>query len=133
MRDLNNIDKDFLVDLFSTATYGCDYLMVKTLKAEAELDNQFTAEYLDDRCLEEKWADRILNNGHIVVYDLEDEDDEGKPVRYVVDLEMIKSGLEKARDKEAVRDWADFVDENDDYFTCNNLFQVILFGEIVYG
>ena len=133
MRDLNNIDKEFLVDLLSTATYGCDYLEVLTLTAENNIDDKFDAAYLADRCREEKWADRLLGGGHIVVCDYEDTDDNGKATRYTLSLEDFKTGLVKARDGEAVRDWADFVEEADDYITCNNLFQVIIFGEVVYG
>lgn len=131
-RTLSNIDKDFLVDLFAVATYGCDYIAVSSLAEENYIDSQFSAEYLENRCIEEKWADRLLNNGHIVVYDFEDEDDNGNPKKYIVDLAMVKSGLEKAREIDP-RDWADFVDENDDYWTCNNLLQIIVFGEVVYG
>ena len=133
MRDLKKIDKEFLVDLLSTATYGCDYLDVKTLIAENTIDDQFSASYLADRCREERWADRLLGGGHIVVFDWEDDDEDGKPTKYTLSLEDFKKGLIKARDGEAVRDWADFVSEKDDYYTCNNLFQVIIFGEVIYG
>jgi hypothetical protein len=133
MRDLTNINKEVLVDLLSTATYGCDYLGVLTLKAEKSIDEKFDSDYLENRCCEELWADRLLGGGHIVVVDYEDEDENGVPAKYKLNLEDFKNGLNKARDKEAVRDWADFVEEEDDYYTCNNLLQVIVFGEIVYG
>jgi hypothetical protein len=126
-RDINNINKDLLVDLFSTATYSCDWLMIKTPIAERHLDDKFSQEYLDNRCIEEKWADRLLSGGNICVYDLEEEE------RYVINFEKIKEGLIKAQTEKAVDDWTDFVDGNDDYFTCNNLLQVIIFGEVVYG
>jgi hypothetical protein len=133
MRDLTNINKEVLVDLLSTATYGCDYLGVLTLKTEKSIDEKFDSDYLENRCCEELWADRLLGGGHIVVVDYEDEDENGVPAKYTLNLEDFKNGLNKARDKEAVRDWADFVEEEDDYYTCNNLLQVIVFGEIVYG
>jgi hypothetical protein len=132
MRTLNNIDKDFLVDFFSTATSGCDYLSVSSLAEENKLDGQFSAEYLAHRCLEEKWADRLLNNGHLVAYDFYDEDEDGNPKKYIIDLAMVKSGLQKATEIDP-RDWADFVNENEDYFTCNNLLQIIIFGKVIYG
>lgn len=133
--NIDNISKETLVDLFSTATYGGDWLEIKTLKSERNLDSNFSEEYLENRCCEERWADRLLNGGHIVCYDwyAAEDDEDGKPTRYKIDLNHLKERLKLARDKEAVRDWCDFVLENDDYYTCNNLMQVVMFGEIVYG
>lgn len=125
--DLENITHENLVDLLCTATYGNDWLVIKTLKSERFMDDEVEQSVKDDWCLEDKWANRLLKGGHIVCLDYEDE------VRYELTLDDIKKGLEKARDGEAVRDWADFCDENDDYFTCNNLVQVCMFGEVIYG
>lgn len=125
--DLENITHENLVDLLCTATYGCDWLEIKTLKSERFMDEEVEQSVRDGWCLEDKWAHRLLKGGHIVCLDYEDE------VRYELTLDDIKKGLEKARDGEAVRDWADFCDENDDYFTCNNLLQVCMFGEVIYG
>lgn len=133
--NIDNISKETLVDLFSTATYGSNWLEIKTLKAERCLDDKYDKEYLENRCSEEKWANRLLNGGHIVCYDwyATEDDDESNPTRYKINLNTLKERLKLARDKEAVRDWCDFVLENDDYYTCNNLMQVVMFGEIVYG
>lgn len=132
-RTLDNINKEFLVDLLSVATYGCDFLEVKTLSNESVIDDKFSDTYLERRCREERWADRLLGGGHIVVLDWEDTDDDERPTKYTLSLDDFKNGLIKARDGEAAKDWADFVDETDDFYTCNNLLQVIVFGEIVYG
>ncbi len=133
--DIDNISKETLVDLFSTATYGSDWLDITSLKAEKHLDNGFSEEYLENRCREEKWADRLLNGGHIVCYDYyaAEDDDEDHPIRYQIDLNTLKERLKLARDKEAVSDWSDFVLEKDDYFTCNNIMQVVMFNEVIYG
>lgn len=133
--NIDNISKETLVDLFSTATYGSNWLEITTLKAERCLDDNLTEEYLQSRCCEERWADRLLNGGHIVCYDYyaAEDNEEGNPARYQVDLNTLKERLKLARDKEAVRDWCDFVLENDDYYTCNNLMQVVMFGEVIYG
>lgn len=133
--DIDNISKETLVDLFSTATYGSNWLEIVTLVSEKHLDSGFTEEYLENRCCEERWADRLLNGGHIVCEDwyAAEDDDEGKPAKYKIDLNTLKERLKLARDKEAVRDWCDFVLEKDDYYTCNTLMQVVMFGEIVYG
>ena len=125
--DLENITHENLVDLLCTATYGCDWLAIKTLKSERFMDEDVEESVRDGWCIEDKWAHRLLKGGHIVCLDYEDE------VRYELTLDDIKKGLEKARDGEAVRDWADFCEENDDYFTCNNLMQVCMFGEVIYG
>ena len=125
--DLENITHENLVDLLCTATYGCDWLAIKTLKSERFMDEEVEQSVRDGWCLEDKWAHRLLKGGHIVCLDYEDE------VRYELTLDDIKKGLEKARDGVAPRDWADFCDENDDYFTCNNLVQVCMFGEVIYG
>ena len=130
-RDLNSIDHDMLVDLLCTATYGSNWLDVKTLKSERFMDDEVEQPVMDEWCREDKWANRLLKGGHIVCLDYYDDDDQ--PARYELTLDDIKRGLEKARDGEAVRDWADFVNENDDYFTCNNLMQVCIFGEVIYG
>lgn len=125
--DLENITHENLVDLLCTATYGCDWLAIKTLKSERFMDEDVEESVRDGWCIEDKWAHRLLKGGHIVCLDYEDE------VRYELTLDDIKKGLEKARDGVAPRDWADFCDENDDYFTCNNLVQVCMFGEVIYG
>lgn len=126
-RDLNSIDHEMLVDLLCTATYGCDWLEIKTLKSERFMDEEVEESVRDEWCREDRWANRLLKGGHIVCIDYEDES------RYELTLDDIKRGLEKARDGEALRDYADFVNEEDDYFTCNNLMQVCIFGEVIYG
>ena len=127
-RDLNSIDHEMLVDLLCTATYGSEWLQIKTLKSERFMDEEVEQSVRDEWCREDKWANRLLKGGHIVCYDYEDDD----VARYELTLDGIKRGLEKARDGEAVRDWADFVTEEDDYCTCNNLMQVCMFGEVIY-
>ena len=133
--NIDNISKETLVDLFSTATYGSNWLVIVTPLSEKHLDSGFSEEYLENRSCEERCADRLLNGGHIVCKDwyAAEDDDEGKPARYQIDLNTLKEGLKLARDKEAVRDWSDFILEKDDYYTCNNLMQVVMFKEIIYG
>lgn len=127
--DLNAIDHEMLVDLLCTATYGSDWLEIKTLKSERFMDEEVEQSVRDEWCREDRWANRLLKGGHIVCYDYDYDD----YARYELTLDDIKRGLEKARDGEAVRDWADFVNEKDDYYTCNNLMQVCIFGEVIYG
>lgn len=133
--NINNIDKSVFVDLFSTATYGCEWLSVKTLKSERCLDEAYDKDYLDNRCREEKWADRLMNGGHIICVDYLDDDIDynDSPAEYRLNLNDIKKGLKKARDGKAVKAWSNFVSGEDDYYDCNDLMQVIMFGEVVYG
>lgn len=128
-RDLNSIDHEMLVDLLCTATFGSEWLEIKTLVSERFMDEEVEPSVRDGWCMEDRWANRLLKGGHIVCYDYFEDGYE----RYELTLDDIKKGLEKARDGEAIRDWSDFVNENDDYFTCNNLMQVCMFGEVIYG
>ena len=128
------LTKEQLVDLLSTATYGCDWLECKVLRSEAYIDERFDKEYLENRCREDKWADRLLNGGHIICFDYYDEDDNGDPKRYTICLEDIEEKLEKAtKDEEVVRDYANWISGDYDYYDCNNLMQYVIFGEVVYG
>lgn len=128
------LTKEQLVDLLCTATYSSDWLEIKTLKSERHLDEIYDEEYLENRCLEEKWADRLLNGGHIFCFDYYDEDDSGKTMRYTIRLEDIEDKLEKAtKDEEVVREYANWISGDYDYYDCNNLMQYVIFGEVVYG
>lgn len=130
--NLENIGKELLVDLLSSGTCF-DYLVILAMKSENHLDEKYDKDYLENRCLEDKWADRLLNGGHIVALDYEDYDEEKKqPKRYELTLEDFKKGLIKARDGEAETDWYDFTHFTDDDYTCNNLLQIIIYGEIIY-
>ena len=72
------VSKEQLVNLLATATYGSTWLGACSLRSERHLDNEFSESYLEERCLEEKWADRLLNGGHIAFIDFKDEDEDGK-------------------------------------------------------
>lgn len=128
--DLNEgIDRESLVDLLCTAFYGCDWAYIETLPSEDKIDELLDENYVRTRCIEDKWADRLLHGGHLVITDLFDENQS----RYELTLDKINKGLRRARDRQAPYDWCDFIEENDDYFTCNNLIQVCIFSEVVYG
>lgn len=122
------LTKEQLVDLLCTATYSSDWLDIKTPTNERHLDDIYDEQYLDSRCLEERWADRLLNGGHIVCVDYYDDDENGKPMRYTLCLEDIENKLEQAtKDKEVVREYANWISGGYDYYDCNNLMQYIIF------
>lgn len=45
--DLNAIDHKMLVDLLCTATYGCDWLEIYTLKSERFMDEEVEQSVID--------------------------------------------------------------------------------------
>lgn len=123
MKSRKDLNKETLVDIFSTATYGSDWLEICRPKKFDSLVKE------GSECREEKWADILLGGGYIVAYEYEDEEE---PIRHKITLDMMKKGLEVFKDK-CPYDYADFITENEDYCTCSNLVQCVLFGEVVYG
>lgn len=130
------ITREQLVDLLTTATYGSDWLEIKTLKSEKSLDESFDANYLNERCREDKWVDRLLCGGRIVCLDwyrAEDYEDE-KPIGIVLSLRDMEDAIERATtDRGIVRECAEWLVGDGDYYTANNLLQYIMFGEVIYG
>jgi hypothetical protein len=123
------LNKEQLVDFLSTAIYGCDWLYCYTLEEEKHLDDGLDEYYLENRCREEKWADRLLAGGTLVCVDYEDCEKE-----YKLTLKDFENKLDKALyDKEARFNLGNWLTDDYDYYDCNNLLQYIMFGEIVYG
>lgn len=128
------LTKEQLVDLLCTATYSSDWLGIKTPISEKHLDDIYDEDYLKTRCLEERWADRLLNGGHIVCVDYYDDDDNGRLMRYTLCIEDIESKLSQAaQDKDIVISYSNWMSGDYDYYDCNNLMQYVIFGEVVYG
>lgn len=123
MNNKKELNKETLVDIFSVATFGSDWLSIRRPK---KFDNLVKEENV---CREENWADILLGGGYIAAYAYEDEEE---PTRYKVTFDMMKKGFEVFKD-ECPQDYADFITGNDDYCTCSNLMQCVLFGEVVYG
>ena len=123
MNSRKDLNKETLVDIFSTVTYGSDWLEICRPKKFDSLVKE------GSECREEKWADILLGGGYIVAHEYEDEEE---PIRHKITLDMMKKGLEVFKDKWPY-DYADFITENEDYCTCSNLMQCVLFGEVVYG
>lgn len=117
------LNKDNLVDIFSTATYGSDWLAIKRPKRFEHLIKQ------ESDCVEEKWADILLGGGMVTAFIYEDEEE---PTRKEFSLEDMEVGLKKFIE-ECPQDYADLANGNGDYYTSSNLIQVVLFGEVVFG
>lgn len=143
---ITDITKDDLVNLFSTATYGSDWLGLKIRKTD------YYGTPLEDNndCVEDKWAKVLLNGKSVFVYDYyagDDDDFYGElfhvycesrgAMRYTLTLDDIKKGLEKALEAgewdarcvhHLINDDGSF-----DLYEAEELMQMIVFGEAVYG
>lgn len=117
------LNKDNLVDIFSTATYGSDWLAIKCPKRFEYLIKQ------ESYCVEEKMADILLGGGMVAAFIYEDEEE---PTRKEFSLEDMEVGLKKFIE-ECPQDYVDLVSEDGDYYTASNLMQCVLLGEVVFG
>ena len=122
MNSRKDLNKETLVDIFSTVTYGSDWLWICRPKKFDSLVKE------GSECREEKWADILLGGGYIVAHEYEDEEE---PTRYKVTLEMMKKGLDVFQN-ECPQDYADLITENEDYYTCSNFKQCVRFGEVIF-
>ena len=152
---ITELTHDDLVELFSTALTGSSYLVA---------DYDESTEYDEDDCFEDILANILLHGGSIkatdyyadgcvygsLPHEYVDNDDEGEVV-YVLTLDDIKRGLERAADgtfnagndrwteltKRSARvSFDSFMDEDScefDLVRADILMQIILFDEIIYG
>lgn len=148
---ISEITHDDLVNLFSTALYGSNYL--STSYDESVGEN-------DDDCYEDVLAKILLSGGKVQITDyyaegcdygnLPYEMDEEDNITYKVTLEDIKAGLAKAANGTFNSQSKDFVEDErrfakrafDSFVTeacdfdltyADCLMQIILFNEIIYG
>lgn len=117
------LNKENLVDIFATATYGSDWLAIKRPKRFNHLIKP------ESDCIEEKWADVLLGGGIVAAFIYEDDEE---PARKEFSLEDMEVGLKKFME-ECPQDYADLVSEDGDYYTASNLMQYVLFGKVVFG
>ena len=141
---VTDITHDDLVDLFSTATYGSNYLSLAFIN-----EDDYYGTKLEDSndCWEDKFAKVLLDGGCIEVLDYyaEDEDDfngdkphrwDGQCMAYTIGLPDIQEGLQKALDSDTAWDNScarDLIDGDLDLYEAENLMQIIVFGETIYG
>ena len=148
---VSEITHDDLVNLFSTALYGSNYL-------SASYDERIDED--DDDCYEDVLAKILLSGGKIQITDYYAEGcdygnlprrmDEDENYTYTVTLEDIKTGLAKAANGTFNSQSKDFVEDErrfakrafDSFVTeacdfdltyADCLMQIILFNEIIYG
>ena len=115
------LTKEDLVSFFSSATYGCDYWIVKIVRNSISVDELNTYQ-----CIEEVWADVLLKGGKLAVIDNE----EGE--KHIINMDAVLKGYSKCYEV-SPQTMVNFEEENEDMWDGYNLMQVILFGEIIYG
>lgn len=142
---VTDLSHDELVNLFSTATYGNNWLSAYYDK------DKYNGLFAVNECFEDKLASILLKGGTIEFIDgnAEDENDkygnvnkaaywdnENDCMCYPVTLQDITDGLGRASESDYGRKCLnEFADENGDFDICiaENLVQYIIFGELVYG
>lgn len=120
---VTELSHEDIVTILADALYGCDYLQVKN-------DEEFYEQYencknTEGDCIEDKMADVLLNGGKVIITDLEDEEDKELTIYKLLDACSTDEGYDYAKTL--------LIDEDGDYFTANNLLQLALYGEVVYG
>lgn len=137
---VTDITHDDLVNLFSAATYGSDWLAITKPKND-------NTKFEKRDCIEDTWANVLLAGNPLYMddYYAEDKDDfygtlphkwDGR-MRYTFTLDDIKKGISKALDSgeyiaNYVRHWADRDCEFDNP-QAEAIMQWIIFGEEIYG
>lgn len=130
MKKTFKINKENLVHVFAVATEGSDWLWI-------DYPNRFKKFVSsDEQCREDKWADVLLNSdgrAYIIAVDYNDDEEDGEEGKeYEIRLTDMERGLEIFK-KKYPDYFSDLLEDKDDYYTCNNLMQCVMFGEVVYG
>jgi len=142
---VTELTQENLVDLFSCATYGSDWLYILTPKGA------YTGTPLqkDGDAREDMWAKVLLAGKKVYAcdYSAEDADDHyGKlphkfdrkegAMRYELTLDAVKAGLAKAMEDEYACKYVLDLMHNPcdvDYDEADTLMQFVVFGEVIYG
>lgn len=146
---VTELSHEDLVDILSTALYGCDYLRASYNRKTWE---NIPAEKKEGDCFEDHLADMLLSGHAIELTDIESDGElhkvRGVPCRvrkeqsmynpnesyevsvYMLNLKAILRACSSPRGYKLV---TETLSGEGDYFTANNLLQIALFGEGVYG
>lgn len=138
---VTKISHDDIVNILSTALYGCDCF-------EADYNRNIWSKIPEDRkegnCYEDHLADMLLNGSSISVTDhyaegmiytghkdesLIEMDKDGNATYYLT-LEDFLWACSTEKGYELARE---IISGEGDYFTGNNLLQIAMFGEVIYG
>ncbi len=143
---LNHAD---LVDILSTALYGCDYLRTDY---DRKVWETIPEENRSGDCFEDHLADMLLNGKTIEITDLESDGElykvRGVPCKVVKEMSdynpnetyevgvytlNLKAILRACSTPRGYKLLTETLSGEGDYFTANNLLQIALFGEEIYG
>lgn len=123
------LNKEHLVNILEVAAYGSDWLSLTY--PDNEVNNSLIKS--ESQCNSDMMADILLGGGTITAVDWEDYDENDKPGKeHSINLEKMKEGFQKFIEEQP-DDYADLCAGRDDYYTCNNLIQCVIFGEVEYG
>lgn len=155
---ITNITKEDLVDLFSTAFYGSNIFGVDyDIYEFRKIPNPDDCE-----CFEDKLAKMLLNGKTITIYDMYAEyeedfhgslwhqwDEDNGTMDYQVSLKDIEKGLQKCFDgtfkvnngcdeeipymRKCVTNLINIENGDLDLPQAENILQVVVFGQIIYG
>lgn len=152
---VTELSHEDLVNILSTALYGSDWLQVD-YDRKAWYDRKtweaIPSEKKEGDCFEDHLADMLLNGHTIELTDIESDGElhkvRGVPCRvrkeqsihnpnesyevsvYMLNLKAILKACSSPRGYELV---TKTLSDEGDYFTANNLLQIALFGEEIYG
>lgn len=138
---VTELSHEDLVDILSTALYGCDYLVVEY---DRDIWRKIPKDKRKDDCYEDHLADMLLNGHYIAITDCYAEGevykkrkhpmpasiDEDGAVTYCLALQDLLWACSSPQGYKLV---TEVLSGEGGYFTANNLLQIALFGEIIYG
>ena len=148
---VTELTHDELVDILSTALYGCDYL---TADYDTKAWKEIPQSKKHGDCFEDHLADVLLNDGIIFITDNEadgvlyetsdvpchlekpawweqgNDDDSYEVGVYEVSLKAILRACSSPKGTELLME---VLNGQGDYFTANNLLQLAMFGQVIYG
>ena len=138
---VTELSHEDLVDILSTALYGCDYLRVDYNK---ETWSEIPEDKKEGQCYEDHLTDMLLNGHYIAATDIyADGEIYGKRkhpmpasvdkkgnVTYCLALQDLLWACSSPRGYKLI---TEILSGEGDYFTANNLLQIALFGEEIYG
>ena len=117
---VSELTKEELVSFFSDATYGCGFWDIDIKEAPKEAPMNF------NQCIEDIWADVLLQGGKLQVIDVEAEE------AHIIDLAKVLDGFSNCYEQ-CLENIVAFEQENGDMWDAYNMMQVILFGEVIYA
>lgn len=134
---VTELSHEDLVEILSVALTGCDWTMV-----EYDKDLWRTVPHYGEECIEDICADLLLAGHTIGVRDLSAEGEVYTSKTTEVDLNdgsvlytlAIEDFLDGCSTEEGYGYAKELLEDCEgDYYTANNLLQIIMFGDVVYG